>query len=860
MNTFKKCLILIIAGLLVGTIARADLDFGGVGGIRDWFLERDKNMIYNNSSSSNYLITNQYVKATTSDDVIMEVQGGLKVDNLYASTTHSVYGKTVTVAKSGADFALIQDAIDSITDASSTNPYTVMVYAGVYNERVIMSDYINIIGVGRESTIITYGGTDRGTVTMADHVTLENVSVINTYTTSGIAVVVDDDDYFVIRNAVLNGKIDCLWSNDGIHPASVGWSADVYDTYFYATYDAVAILSDDVVLNLYNCELTGANAYHPFSLLRIASSNTVINAHNTYAHISGRSFNLNTLAVEIDNNQLSSTINFYGGKIDVAASNGTAACVYVGSNATGSEINVWDTELVMTATGSATGYDLYQLGGALNIYNVKRSGDTSGTITGTANFSNLDMDNYIYHTGDHDTFTRYLDNRYQANAGGNSFLDLVGDTGEFIINPNETDINTLIKSIDQTALFVDGVTGYVGIASSSPTNLLTLKNDTATSSGIRLGNDMYVYRSGNGKIAFDTTYDYGGKLELDPSWQYGAIWSYTGPGSNIRWDNALMMNNNTDFKFGSASNYLIRYDTAPTPEFHITDSSASNTFLSIRDQGTTADVAFNVDDLFVGDNGLVGVGTTTPQYRMTVTDGGTDAAIHFDTNTYGAKIITTNGSNDGILYLAPSNPTVRMYDGTQNYRLDAYAGAAVGMRLNASGNSYFNGGNLGVGSTTPETPFVVEGDSGAYRTGFVVDMDDSTYGPTIHGYTTRDQYERLFVRGTLTFSTDQIMYYGTGSKNNIRYTSEDVWKFGSTDVDGIGTNGDVFTITQGTDDVIFNGGIEIGDNSTTTGHAFLSKIKFEQGATTSTSPQDGECFMPKNQLKCYYGGSWIYMN
>lgn len=62
--------------------------------------------------------------------------------------------KIVTVAADGTgDFTGIQDAIDSITDAADLNRYVVDVAPGVYNEDVVMADYIQVSGVGWDSLI-----------------------------------------------------------------------------------------------------------------------------------------------------------------------------------------------------------------------------------------------------------------------------------------------------------------------------------------------------------------------------------------------------------------------------------------------------------------------------------------------------------------------------------------------------------------------------------------------------------------------------------------------------------------------------------------------------------------------------------
>ena len=58
----------------------------------------------------------------------------------------------ITVAKEGGDWTLIQSAVDSITDASPSKPYTILVSSGVYNEQVTLKDYVSLIGMDRKSS------------------------------------------------------------------------------------------------------------------------------------------------------------------------------------------------------------------------------------------------------------------------------------------------------------------------------------------------------------------------------------------------------------------------------------------------------------------------------------------------------------------------------------------------------------------------------------------------------------------------------------------------------------------------------------------------------------------------------------
>ena len=76
---------------------------------------------------------------------------------------NSIYdgpAQVVNVAKSGGNFTSIQEGIDSITDASATKRYAVVVHPGNYTESVTLKDYVDLIGTGRtNSRIVGTSGT-----------------------------------------------------------------------------------------------------------------------------------------------------------------------------------------------------------------------------------------------------------------------------------------------------------------------------------------------------------------------------------------------------------------------------------------------------------------------------------------------------------------------------------------------------------------------------------------------------------------------------------------------------------------------------------------------------------------------------
>src|SRR5687768_5843209 len=72
-------------------------------------------------------------------------------------------GNIIPVAKAGAQFTTSQAAINSITNATVTNPWLIKVGPGLYSEQVTMKSYVNIRGSGETITTVTItndSGTD----------------------------------------------------------------------------------------------------------------------------------------------------------------------------------------------------------------------------------------------------------------------------------------------------------------------------------------------------------------------------------------------------------------------------------------------------------------------------------------------------------------------------------------------------------------------------------------------------------------------------------------------------------------------------------------------------------------------------
>ncbi len=65
---------------------------------------------------------------------------------------------TYIVSQEGGDFNNLYDAMESISDNSQYNRYTIIIKAGIFIEKyqIIMKPYVNVIGAGQEATILSF--------------------------------------------------------------------------------------------------------------------------------------------------------------------------------------------------------------------------------------------------------------------------------------------------------------------------------------------------------------------------------------------------------------------------------------------------------------------------------------------------------------------------------------------------------------------------------------------------------------------------------------------------------------------------------------------------------------------------------
>ena len=108
----------------------------------------------------------------------------ISIDNAIGVISRDVVvpQQNIVVAKSGGNYSSIQNAINSITDEATDKRYNILINPGEYEEQVIVPSYISLIGVDRDSVVIT--NTANPVVKIENDCILSNLTINQTHTTT----------------------------------------------------------------------------------------------------------------------------------------------------------------------------------------------------------------------------------------------------------------------------------------------------------------------------------------------------------------------------------------------------------------------------------------------------------------------------------------------------------------------------------------------------------------------------------------------------------------------------------------------------------------------------------------------------
>lgn len=126
----------------------------------------DKGTAFNIRKYNGYTITQTHTGSIPTNDLLLAeiiISDGVvtgivdrRTPLLLFATSSGTFGNIVIVSMAGGQFTSVVSAINSITTASSSSPYTVLIYPGLYIETstITLKDYVHIVGFGPDATVI----------------------------------------------------------------------------------------------------------------------------------------------------------------------------------------------------------------------------------------------------------------------------------------------------------------------------------------------------------------------------------------------------------------------------------------------------------------------------------------------------------------------------------------------------------------------------------------------------------------------------------------------------------------------------------------------------------------------------------
>ena len=326
----------------------------------------------------------------------------------------------------------------------------------------------------------------------------------------------------------------------------------------------------------------------------------------------------------------------------------------------------------------------------------------SGPIVGNTNnssgistFYDLRVSNNLTVEGTTTTLDTNLIGVDRVNIGANSNTDtaIVG------IQSGAADIVNLLDGTTEVLTVTDG--GKVGIGTITPATILDLQGDITIRNGaeqnaIRTSSDGKLQFLRNGAVNNLVT------LTIDDTDGKVAI------GTDIA-NARLRVHNDSD----DSAIIWVSGEDITTEYLSLGIQTGKAIFRGGGTGGTSTAIVFEhsnagteAEGMRLHSDGNVGIGTNIPTDKLDIQTGSSDEVTKFKVKTAGQLELTRNHADAPYIktFMSSGNPAIHLGDSSGDRTV-----------IHGHGNSYFNGGNFGVGTSSPSYKTVIQtSDTTAY--------------------------------------------------------------------------------------------------------------------------------------------------
>jgi hypothetical protein len=236
------------------------------------------------------------VTCEADDNTTYTAGTGLTLSGTQFRAQGSPISNTLIVAKGGGDFTSVQAALNSITTASATNPYLIVVASGLYTEQVTLKSYVTLEGAGEGSTILRWtGGTSsntasNATLVVASNTTVRHMTIESATSGSGYAVgIYTSGSAIRLSNLTVTATGGTL--SFGVYPnASAATLTTVTVTASGATGINTGIYNNGATQDLTHATITATGGSSAYALSNVGGTSTLTSVTITASGASGANY------------------------------------------------------------------------------------------------------------------------------------------------------------------------------------------------------------------------------------------------------------------------------------------------------------------------------------------------------------------------------------------------------------------------------------------------------------------------------------------------------------------------------------------------------------------------------------------